>query len=81
VQPVGKALFIDMLDPAYGLAGDSFPEKLEGLAFGPDLADGRHLLIVSSDNDFDQANSSKFFAFGIDAADLDYQAQDIGCAE
>lgn len=81
VQPVSKALFIDMLDPAYGLAGDSFPEKLEGLAFGPDLADGRHLLIVSSDNDFDQANSSKFFAFGIDAADLDYQAQDIGCAE
>ena len=70
VTAVRKSLFIDLLDPAYGLAGSSFPEKIEGLAFGPALAGGHYPLIVSSDNDFVQQNPSKFFVFGIDAADL-----------
>jgi hypothetical protein len=70
VTAVSKSLFIDLLSPSYGLAGSSFPEKIEGLAFGPNLADGHLQLIVSSDNDFVQANPTKFFVFGIDAADL-----------
>ena len=64
-----------MLDPAYGIAGATFPEKLEGLTFGPDLDDGRHLFIVTSDNDFIQSQASRFFAFAIDRGDLNYQPQ------
>lgn len=78
VTPVDKQAFIDMLDPVFGLAGASFPEKIEGLAFGPDLADGRHLLIVTNDNDFAAAQPSKFFAFAIDHYELpNYQPQQI----
>lgn len=77
VAPVSKALFIDMLNPTYGLAGATFPEKLEGLAFGPDLDDGRHLLIVTNDNDFVSAQASRFFAFAIDRGDLAYTPQQI----
>ena len=55
---------------AFGIAGPSAPEKVEGLAFGPDLADGRHLLVVTTDNDFVPTQPSLFFAFGVDASDL-----------
>lgn len=64
--PVSKELFLDLLNPAYGLAGDHFPEKLEGLTWGPDLGDGRRLLLVTSDNDLIESNPSQFYAFGID---------------
>lgn len=78
VTPVAKQLFIDMLDAQFGLAGAGFPEKIEGLAFGPDLPDGRHLLVVTNDNDFAASQDSKFFAFAIDATDLpEYQPQQI----
>lgn len=75
VTPVTKSLFLDLLDPAYGLAGPDFPEKVEGLAFGPYLPDGRLSLLVSCDNDFLPDNPSVIFAFAIDAADLDYVPQ------
>jgi hypothetical protein len=68
-KPVSKTLFIDLLDPDYGLAGAAFPEKIEGLAFGPDLPDGRHLLYVTSDNDLSPTNPTWFYAFAI-AADV-----------
>jgi hypothetical protein len=68
-KPVSKTLFIDLLDPEYGLAGAAFPEKIEGLAFGPDLPDGRHLLYVTSDNDLSPTNPTWFYAFAI-AADV-----------
>jgi len=75
---VTKTPLLDLLNPAYGLAGASFPEKLEGLAFGPDLADGRHLLLVTSDNDFAAGNPSRFFAFALDRSDLPgFQAQQV----
>ncbi len=78
VTPVAKVEFLDFLNPAYGLAGSSFPEKMEGIAFGPDLPDGRHLLIATNDNDFLAANANRFFAFAIDGADLPgFQAQQI----
>jgi hypothetical protein len=77
VTPVSKSLFIDLLDPAYGLAGASFPEKIEGLAFGADLrvktADGTklvHTLVVTNDNDFVAANPNAFYVFGIEQAEL-----------
>lgn len=52
VRPGAKSVFIDMLDSRYGLAANDMPEKIEGLAFGPDLPDGRRLLLVTTDNDF-----------------------------
>lgn len=70
VKPVTKKLFLDLLDPAFGLAGKDFPEKIEGLAFGPDLPDGRRLLLVTSDNDLEAAEPTYFFAFAIDKDDL-----------
>jgi len=73
---VTKAAFVDLLDTAFGLKGNTFPEKIEGLAFGPDLADGRHTLIVTNDNDF-LAAPNNFYVFAIDKGDLDYVAQSI----
>ena len=66
IAPVRKALFLDLLN-----AGIPYmPEKVEGLAFGPDLPDGRHLLIVSSDNDFVPTQPNQFWAFAVDPSDL-----------
>ncbi len=78
VRPVTKKLFLDLLDPAFGLAGKDFPEKIEGLAFGPDLPDGRHLLLVTTDNDLEAAEPTYFFAFAIDKEDLPgFKAQEF----
>ncbi|MFO1027193.1 MAG: esterase-like activity of phytase family protein [Acetobacteraceae bacterium] len=74
VTAVSKTTLLDLLDPSFGLAGDAFPEKIEGLAFGPDLADGRHILFVTSDNDF-LDTPTHVYAFAIGAADINYVAQ------
>ncbi len=66
VRPVSKKLFLDLLDPAFGLAGPQFPAKIEGIAFGPDLADGRRLLLVTSDNDCKTDEPTWIWAFAID---------------
>ena len=69
VTPVSKVLFLDVL-VATGIPGSQFPEKLEGMTFGPDLADGRRVLVVSADNDFRSNIDSWFLAFAFDPADL-----------
>jgi hypothetical protein len=70
IVPVAKAAFADLLDAKFGLAGAAFPEKIEGLAFGPDLPDGRHVLLVTSDNDFRSDQPTYIYMFAVDAADL-----------
>lgn len=70
IAPMPKRVLIDLLDPRYGLAGASFPEKIEGLAFGPDLPDGRKLLLVTADNDFVAEAPFRVFAFAVSALDL-----------
>lgn len=70
VQAVSKKLFLDLLDPAHGLKGPDFPEKIEGLAFGPDLPDGRRLLMVTADNDFIATSPFRVFAFAVERASL-----------
>ena len=48
------------------------------MAFGPALADGRHLLLATNDNDFNAAQDAKFYAFAIDTAELPgFEARDI----
>ena len=50
-------------------------EKLEGLAWGSDLADGRHVLYVVSDNDLNPNLATQIYAFAIDASLLDFEQQ------
>lgn len=91
ITPVTKSVFLDMLDPAYGLAGTSFPEKIEGISFGQDLSDGQlfHTLVITNDNDFQYGATlsdgstqpivdHKFFVFGFTNTDLPgYQRQNV----
>lgn len=70
VKPVVKKLWIDFLDPKYGLAGEKFPEKPEGLVFGPTLPDGSRTLLVAIDNDFESNFSSQIWVFRFQATDL-----------
>jgi hypothetical protein len=67
VTPVAKSLFIDLLDPVFNLT-PTIPEKIEGLAWGPDLPDGRHVLYVISDNDLNPSLATQIYAFAIDAS-------------
>jgi hypothetical protein len=65
VQPVKKTMFIDLLDPRFGLVGHQCPEKQEGLAWGPTLSDGRSLLWICVDNDFKPESPNLFYAFAV----------------
>jgi hypothetical protein len=71
VTPVAKQPFLDLLDPRFGLATEDFPAKIEGLTWGPDLPDGRRLLLIVSDNDLISKNPTYFYAFAVDRADLE----------
>ena len=62
---VKKTVFIDLLDPKWNLAGQKMPEKIEGLAFGPDFPNGDKLLVVASDNDFVPESPTEIFVFRI----------------
>lgn len=76
ITPVRKELFLDLLAPQFGLDTADLPDKIEGLAFGPDLPDGRHLLLVTTDNDFNGEHPTHIYAFAIDPGDLPgYQPQ------
>lgn len=70
ITPVQKKPFLDLLAKPFGIAGEGCPEKFEGLAFGPDLPDGRHLLIVTADNDFIPEQPLRVYAFAVEARDL-----------
>ena len=76
VIPVAKALFIDLLDPVFNLT-PTIAEKIEGLAWGPDLEDGRHVLYVVSDNDLNPGLATQLYSFAIDPSLLNFQAQTL----
>ena len=65
IMPVKKTLLIDMLDPRFAIAGSAFPEKIEGLALGPVLSDGRVTLLVASDNDFRDGVPTMVWCFAL----------------
>ena len=65
IRPVSKSMYLDLLDPAWKLAGESMPEKIEGVTFGPVLNDGRRTLLVSTDNDFESSASSRIWVFAV----------------
>lgn len=74
VVPVGKTLFINLLDPVFNLA-PTIAEKIEGLAWGPDLSDGRHVLYVVSDNDLNPNLATQIYSFAIDPSLVNFQKQ------
>jgi hypothetical protein len=65
VRPVSKKLFLDLMAPKHGLASSTFPEKIEGIAMGPQLADGSRLFIIASDNDFRADQATEIYAFRV----------------
>jgi hypothetical protein len=65
VKPVRKRTLIDLLDSRWGFAGEAFPEKTEGLAIGPMLADGARVLVITSDNDFQPEVPSRIDVFSL----------------
>ena len=76
VVPVTKTLFINLLDSDFGLA-QTIAEKIEGLAWGPDLPDGRHVLYVVSDNDLSPTLPTQIYSFAIIPSLLDFESQSI----
>lgn len=52
VVPVRKSAEVDLLAQLRAVGAKDIPEKLEGLAIGPRLPDGRHLVLIGSDNDY-----------------------------
>ena len=71
---VQKTLFIDLLDPAFNLA-PTIPDKIEGLAGGPDLPVGQHVLYVISDNDLNPNLATQIYAFAIDPSLINFESQ------
>lgn len=69
VNPVAKRVLFD-LAATLKAAGQPIVEKYEGLAFGPDLPDGRHLLLITVDNDFEHNVPSRLYAFAFDPSDM-----------
>jgi hypothetical protein len=74
VTPVSKSLFINLLDANLNLSA-TIPEKIEGLSWGPDLPDGRHVLYVISDNDLNPALATQIYAFAIEPSLINFQQQ------
>jgi hypothetical protein len=83
VTPLSKTPFADLgqilnaANPFSGVNGlNTLPDKIEGLAWGPDLPDGRHLLLVTNDNDFAfpgypaPGYPNYIFAFAVDPSDV-----------
>lgn len=65
IVAVRKSMLIDFLNPEFNLMGKEMPEKIEGIAFGPSLKDGRRTLIVSSDNDLKPATPTLIWVFAL----------------
>ncbi len=70
VTPVQKASEVDLL-AALQAQGMTVPEKMEGLAIGPRLADGRTLVLIGTDNDFSvsQTGSGEQFEVCVNRTD------------
>jgi hypothetical protein len=74
IVPVSKTIFINLLDSAFNLT-PTIAEKLEGLAWGPDLEDGRHVLYVISDNDLNPTLATQIYSFAIEPSLLNFESQ------
>jgi hypothetical protein len=75
VIPVSKEPFIDVLAQLTD-ARQTVPEKLEGLAIGPRLADGSYVILLGTDNDYSvtQTGAGEQFDICVDATEKPPQA-------
>jgi len=64
VVPVQKTAEFDLL-AALKAQGVTVPEKMEGLAIGPRLADGRYQVLVGTDNDYSVTQSGSGEQFDV----------------
>ncbi len=64
VVPVQKTAEFDLL-AALKAQGIAVPEKMEGLAIGPRLADGRYQVLVGTDNDYSVTQSGSGEQFDV----------------
>jgi Esterase-like activity of phytase len=69
IKPARVRTLIDLLDPRFARAGESFPEKHEALTFGPSI-EGKRTLLVMNDNDLEPDKLSEIWVFSFDADDL-----------
>ncbi|MCC7052057.1 MAG: esterase-like activity of phytase family protein [Gemmatimonadaceae bacterium] len=82
VVPVAKsAQIIDLDADRLAALGNLSPEKWEGLAIGPRLADGRYLVLAGSDNDYSvtQNGAGTQFDVWLNFLDADPYATSIQC--
>ncbi|MGH2538706.1 MAG: esterase-like activity of phytase family protein [Candidatus Promineifilaceae bacterium] len=63
ITPMSKSLVADF-EQDLGLD----PDNLEGMAFGPALPDGRLVLLVVSDNNFNPSQTTQFIALAVEFA-------------
>jgi 3-phytase len=59
IRPVKKTLLLDLDELGIPL------DNVEGMAFGPDLPDGRRSLLLVSDNNFSPAQFTQFLLFAV----------------
>jgi hypothetical protein len=59
IRPVAKTLLLDLDELGIPL------DNVEGMAFGPDLPDGRRSLLLVSDNNFSPAAFTQFLLFAV----------------
>lgn len=64
VSAVQKTLEVDLLG-VLKARGYAIPEKIEGLAIGPQLADGRTLVLIGTDNDYSVTQSGSGEQFDV----------------
>lgn len=77
VTPVSKLLFLDV-QSALQTVGAVVPEKLEGLSFGPWLADGSLSLLVVTDSDFSVTQNSSGVQFDVCTSGLGGITSQVG---
>ncbi len=64
VTPVSKSLFLDLASSIQA-TGQRAPEKIEGLAIGPQLSDGTFALVIATDNDFSVTQNGSNVQFDV----------------
>ncbi|MEA5534876.1 esterase-like activity of phytase family protein [Crocosphaera sp. XPORK-15E] len=64
IIPVNKSLFLDIQSQLQD-AGQLVPEKIEGLAIGPQLIDGSYALIIGTDNDYSVTQNGSNVQFNV----------------
>lgn len=77
VIPVSKSPFLNIAT-ALQAAGQPIPEKIEGLAIGPQLADGSYALLLGTDNDFSVTQNDTNTQFDV-CTNGTQVALDAGC--